>query len=108
MSSLLNSYATKAVGTSLTQVYIAPTLKTAVVIGANIANITVGTIFFDIVLRKGGIDYYILKNCFIPSGAAYIWSGADQKICVDDGDSFLIKSDTAASLDVIVSAAEIA
>ncbi len=108
MSSLLNSYATKGVGTSLTQVYIAPSTKTAVVIGANIANTVVTTIFFDIVLRKGGIDYYILKNCFIPPGAAYIWSGSDQKICVDDGDSFMVKSDTASSLDVIVSAAEIA
>lgn len=108
MSSMLNSVAVKDVGTALTVIYTAPAGKTAVAIGANVANKLDQTIYVDIIFRKNNVDYYLLKECFIPRGAAYIWSGSEQKICLDEGDSFVIKSSLADSCDVIVSVSEIA
>lgn len=107
MSSLLNSYASKDIGTAFVQVYTAPAGKSGTAIGANVANTTNSTIYCDIMIRKSGVDYYLIKGVYIPAGTAYVWSGAEQKIVLDSGDSFLVKSTVAASCDTIVSIAEV-
>lgn len=107
MSDLLKSYGTKNVGTAPVSVYSTPAGKTAVAIGANIANILDVTINVTIQLNKAGNLYTILRKVYIPPNCAYIWSGADQKIILDPTDSFIVTSDVAASCDVIVSVSEI-
>lgn len=107
MSSTLNSAAAKDVGTALIDVVTVAASKSIVAIGANVANTANVDIYVDIIARKGGVDYYIIKGAYIPVGCAYVWSGAEQKIVLDSGDSFRVKSSIAASADALVSYAEI-
>ncbi len=107
MSDMLKSVGVKDVGLAATEVYVAPVGKTSVVIGANVCNNLDETIYVDIQLKKGSVIYNLIKGVYIPANCAYIWSGMEQKVVLDPGDSFIIKSTKAASCDVVVSVTEI-
>ena len=70
------------------------------VIGINFANITTNTITVDAYVQNSSNNYYIIKGLPIVSGGAYVYDG---KLNVVSGDRLYFKSDTASSLDVIVS-----
>ncbi|OUU63409.1 MAG: hypothetical protein CBC24_09235 [Candidatus Pelagibacter sp. TMED64] len=70
------------------------------IIGMNLANITTSTISVDAYIKNGGNTFYIIKSMPLVSGSAYSYDG---KINVVSGDRLYFKSDTASSLDVIVS-----
>ena len=65
------------------------------VIGLTVSNVT-GSTYFSIV-----------KEAPIPSGGSLVVIGGDQKVVMEPGDSMRVKSDTASSLDVVMSILEI-
>ena len=72
------------------------------VIGINMANITTNAITVSVYIANTD-NYYIIKNMTIPSGSAFTH---DSKIVMLAGDRLYFVSDTATSLDVIVSYVE--
>lgn len=98
-----------AVGTTITSVggYTVAAATQVTVIGLTVANLTTSNIFVDVTLYNGATDYYIVKGCPIPVGGSVVIVGGDQKVVLETGDSIRVKSDVAASADVIMSILEI-
>jgi hypothetical protein len=107
MASTLKNAAAKAVGITAASVVTAAAGKTIVLLGVNIANINSQVVSVDIIHVIGGVDHYILKGVNISPGGAFTPSGNEQKIILMAGDTLKVKSDIAASLDVVASYAEI-
>lgn len=104
--STLNSYAKNDLGTSQVAIYTVTPGENAVIIGCNIANKLDITILVDIKIRKAGIDYMLLRQVMIPPNTAYVSSGDEQKIVLNENDSIQMVSNVAASADVLLSVSE--
>jgi hypothetical protein len=61
----------------------------------------------DATVNDGSNDYYIIKNAPIAAGGSLVVVGGDQKIVLNTSDSIKVQSDTASSLDAIMSIMEI-
>jgi thioredoxin reductase len=107
MANTFKSYTQRNIGTSTTTVYTVPASTVAVVIGCNLSNLTGDQINADLTLRKSGgtDDVYIVRNLPIPNGSAYEFN-AGNKIVLQTGDAIKVKSDTATSIDAILSVLE--
>ena len=70
------------------------------IVGINLSNTTDNLILGDAYIYDGTNSHYIVKNASIPSGSSIHVGG---KFVVQSGDRLYFKSDTASSLDVIVS-----
>lgn len=97
------------VGTSLTAVgsYTVGSGNTAVVLGLTVCNTSGSTVNADVTINNGSGDFYIVKTAPISAGGALVPIGGDQKIVLQAGHSIKVKSDTATSLDAILSIMEI-
>jgi hypothetical protein len=100
MANVFKNYTTDGAGTSLTTVYTVPSSTTAVIIGANLANVTDAQIEVDVLL--GSI--YLIKGGPIPANTAF--SMLDGKIIAEAADTIKVQSDTASSVDVVLSVLE--
>ena len=58
-------------------------------------------------LNDGSNDTYLIKEAPIPSGGSLVVIGGDQKVVLEPTDSIKVKSDTASSVDVVMSILEI-
>ena len=76
-------------------------------IGMTIANITSGVISVGVKLVSGGSDTWIVKDAPIPTGGSLIPVGGDQKIVLEATDSIKVRSNTADSMNVVLSYLEI-
>ena len=76
-------------------------------IGMTIANITSGVIAVGVKLVSGGADTWIVKDAPIPTGGSLVVVGGDQKIVLETGDSIRIRSNTADSINAVLSYLEI-
>lgn len=96
-------------GTSLTAVgsYTVGNGNTAVVLGLTVCNVSGATINVDVAVNDGANNFYIVKNAPISAGGALVPIGGEQKIVLNSGDSIQVKSDSATSLDAILSIMEI-
>ena len=79
----------------------------ATVIGLTIANVTGSTIYVDCDHNDGATDTALVKTAPIPSGGSLIVVGGDQKVVLQTGDGIFVNSDTASSVDVVMSILEI-
>ena len=97
------------IGTTLTDLYTAPSDGTSTVIGLCIANTTSQNIFVDVVLYddSGADTAYLVKEAPVPIGGGFVPIGGDQKIILESDDKIQVKSDTATSADAILSVLEI-
>lgn len=95
-----NNYTSSAVGTSPVTVHTVATGQEAVVIGLNLANTTASQITVDV--QIAGV--YLVKGAAIPSGSAL--SALDGKVIMEATDTCVVTSNTAASVDVILSVLE--
>lgn len=95
-------------GTTEQAVYTAPTGKNAVLIGGNIANKLDTIIRVDIYLKVGSSKFTILRSVAIPVNDAFSFSGSEQKIVLNPGDQIVLKSNSGASADIILSVSEMA
>jgi hypothetical protein len=108
MANVFNRKISKNVGTATTPIgsYTVPVSTKTTVIGLTIANTSGTTVTADLSLFDGVIDTFIFKNAELPVGSTTIPVGGDQKLVMITGDSLRLKSNTASSLDAILSILE--
>jgi hypothetical protein len=87
--------------------YTVPGSTEVTVIGMTLANVTSGPILADVSLFDGASYISVVKEAPIPTGGSLVVVGGDQKLVMEAGDSMRVKSDTASSIDVIMSILEI-
>ena len=73
------------------------------VIGIRCCNIVATTILVDVKIAKGGADYFLAKGVNIPPNSAIELIQGGAKVVLEDGDELEAVSDTASSLDVVLS-----
>jgi hypothetical protein len=95
------------IGQTVQTVYTAVSGVQATVIGMSVANVTGIDVRANVIVNSSGTDYYLVKNATIEPGSALIPIGGDQKLVLEASDFLRVQSDTATSLDVIVSVLEI-
>ena len=108
MANTFSRKLSRNLGTSLTAVgtyTVAASTKT-IVVGLTLTNVGSATIYVDATLNDGTNDYYIVKAAPVPVGGSLVAVGGDQKIVMITNDSIKVKSDTASSLDAILSIME--
>ena len=99
----------RSIGTSLTAVgsYTVAASTDVTVIGLTVANTTASQVLVDATLNDGSNDTYIVKNAPVPAGSSLVIIGGDQKVVLTTNDSIKVKSDTASSVDAVMSILEI-
>ena len=100
MANTFKNYTSASVGTSPVTTYTVPSATTSVMIGCNLANITASQIKVDV--QAAGV--YLAKGIPLPAGSAI--SVLDGKVILETTDTVVVTSDTATSVDVIVSLLE--
>lgn len=100
MANTFKNYTSASVGTGATTVYTVPASTTSIVIGCNLANRTASTVNVDVQIGST----YIVKGAPVPSGSAL--SVLDGKIIAETTETIVVTSDTASSVDVILSVLE--
>ncbi len=72
------------------------------IVGIRLANVHTQSITVDVYIKNTN-DYYLVKSAPIPSGSSLeLIDGGAKVVCVS-GDRLYIKSNTASSLDAVVS-----
>ena len=95
-----NKYTSLAVGTSTVTVHTVAVGQETVVIGLNLCNVTASQITVDVQVAGA----YLVKGVPIPAGSAL--SALDGKMIMEAADTCVVTSNTAASVDVILSVLE--
>jgi len=97
------------IGTSLTVVggYTVGASTQTTVIGLAVSNTSASQVLVDATLNDASNDYYLIKEAPVPSGGSIVIVGGDQKVVLETGDSIKVKSDTASSVDIVMSILEI-
>ena len=108
MANTFKNRTLRAVGTSPVDVgaVVAASTQTTL-IGMTMANITTGVINVTATLNDGTNTTHIVKDAPIPTGGSLILLGGDQKVVLMTGDKVIVTSNTASSVDVIMSFLEI-
>jgi hypothetical protein len=99
----------RSIGTSLTAVgsYTVGASTEVTIIGLDVANRTASQVLVDVALNDGSNDTYLIYQAPIPSGGSLALIGGDQKVVLETNDSIKVKSDTASSVDAVMSILEI-
>lgn len=100
MPNTLTNYTSANIGTSPATLYTVPASTTGTIVGLNMANTTAAQI--DVDVQVAGV--YLVKGTPIPAGASL--SVLDGKLVVKTTETVVITSDTAASVDAILSVLE--
>ena len=108
MANAFKSYTKTAVTNSLTDIYTVAGGTTSTVIGICLANILNNgtTVYCDVKIDKStGDDVWLIRNAALYDGSSFTLSDTG-KIILETGDKLQAISDTATSVDVIVSVLE--
>jgi len=100
MANTFKNYTSASIGTSAATVYTVPASTTSVIIGLNLANRAASPVEVDVQLGST----YIVKGAPIPIGSAL--SVLDGKIIAETTETIVVTSNTASSVDAIVSVLE--
>ena len=108
MANTFKNRTLRAVGTSPVDVgaVVAASTQTTL-FGMTLANITSGVINVTATVNDGTNTTHIVKDAPIPTGGSLILLGGDQKVVLMTGDKVIVTSNTASSVDVIMSFLEI-
>ena len=101
MAQNFRRYINRNIGTSASTILTADSYDT--IVGINIANTTGSAVNASVYITNSTLDYYLIKSAPIPSGSALQVIDGGAKIIVQSGDALKIVSDTATSLDTVVS-----
>jgi|SRR6056300_853118 len=103
MAQNFRRYTARNVGTSANTLFTADTYDT--IIGIGLSNTTNGQIIVDVYLTDADTsnDVYLIKNAPIQKGGTLQLIDGGAKYVVKSGDALKVISDTASSVDVIVS-----
>jgi len=75
-------------------------------VGIHLANVTTNAVTVEVYINDGTNDIHLIKDAPIPAGGALQVMDGGAKIVVHSGDRLYVKSNTAASVDVWVSAVD--
>ena len=108
MANTFKNRTLRQVGTSPVDVgaVVAASTQTTL-IGMTLANVTSGVISVTATLHDGSNTTHIVKDAPIPTGGSLVVLGGDQKVVLMTGDKVIVTSNTASSVDVIMSFLEI-
>ena len=90
-----------ATGTSPVTVFTSNSDDT--VVGIRCANIAASAITVDVYITNSSTDYYLIKGAPVSSGGSLELIDGGSKIIMQTGDALKVKSNTASSLDTVVS-----
>lgn len=76
------------------------------IISIRMTNITDNAITADAYIQNSSLNYYLIKGVTIPAHSSLELIDGGSKIVVVSGDRLYFESDTATSLDVVVSAVD--
>lgn len=115
MANAFKNYLYQQVGTSNTTVYNPTTAGiTSTIIGMSLCNVANAAIEVNVTMSVGNTavnagsnSVYLVKGAVIPKGSTLIPIGGDQKLVMEENDFLEVSSNTATSVDVLVSALEI-
>jgi hypothetical protein len=99
----------RSVGTTPTAVgaYTVASATQVTVIGLAVSNTSSSQVLVDATVNDGTNDTYLVKQAPVPSGGALVIIGGDQKVVLEPSDSIKVTSDTASSIDAVMSILEI-
>ena len=104
MAQNFRRYTKNNVGTYVENVYTADSYDT--VVGIALTNVAATSINVDCYINDGSNDIYMIKSAPIPVGSQLNLIDGGAKVVVQNGDVIKVKSDTASSCDVWVSAVD--
>ena len=107
MASTFKNYFTQSIGTGNTSIFTGPGGVQTTVIGLTISNIFTQPIEASLFISVSGANTFIVKDATIPKGGALVPVGGDQKLVIEAGDVLYVNSNTASSVDVVISTLEI-
>ena len=109
MAEVFTNKKSRNIGTTATNIgsYTVPASTVATVIGLTVSNVTENIIKVTVVLKSNGNDFHIVKNADIIPGQSQVLVGGDQKLILLTGESISVVSNTASSVDAIMSLVEI-
>jgi len=98
-----------SIGTTETTIYTTPAVTTTTVIGVSVSSRVQSNILVDVkIVESGSLNTaFLCTGSLIPPGSNIILVGGEQKVVLETGDSLTLRSDTAGSADIVVSALEI-
>ena len=107
MAQNFRRYIERAIGTSATDIPDGANFDSYdTIVGINLANIVAQQILVSVYISNGGNNYYLIKDAPTPAGSSLQLLDGGAKFVVQSGDRLNIVSDTASSVDVVVSAVD--
>ena len=107
MAQNFRRYIERAIGTSAADIPDGSNFDSYdTIVGINLANIVAQQILVSVYISNGGNNYYLIKDAPIPAGSSLQLLDGGAKFVVQSGDRLNIVSDTASSVDVVVSAVD--
>ena len=100
----LISYTAKNVGTTAATVFTAQAAVQTTIQSLTLSNTSALPVTASIIITRGGVDVYVVKNATVNPGGTLVAAGVDQKICLIAGDQLKAVSSVTNSLDVVASA----
>lgn len=107
MANTFRSYGSAAVGTGDISLYTVPASTQGIVLEITCANLLASTVNVSVKITKASGTYFVVKNAPVLAGGALEAIGNGSKLVVEAADIVKVVSDTAASIDAIVSCLEI-
>lgn len=89
-------------------IYTCPSSTETTIIGMTLANLTGSQVTVDVKLTNNdGDNVFIVKDAPVPTGSSLVVVGGDQKVVLEASDAIVVQSDTANSIDTVLSILEI-
>jgi uncharacterized Zn ribbon protein len=89
-------------------IYTCPASTETTIIGMTLANLTGSQVTVDVKLNNNdGDNVFVVKDAPVPTGSSLVVVGGDQKVVLEASDAIVVQSDTANSIDTVLSILEI-
>tara|TARA_R100001463_G_scaffold97301_1_gene151778 strand:+ start:736 stop:1071 length:336 start_codon:yes stop_codon:yes gene_type:complete len=107
MAQNFRRYTAQGVGTAATDIPDGSNFDSYdTIVGIHMSNTSANAITVDAYINDGSANVYLIKGAPIAAGGALQLLDGGAKVVVQSGDRLYVKSDTASSLDVWVSAVD--
>lgn len=106
MANTFKTYNSQSIGTTLMRVgnHLVASGNTETIIGLTVANRTASAVKVNVVFENASnTQTYIVKDAPVASGGALVPVGGDQKIVLSVNECIRVSSNTAASIDALMS-----
>lgn len=107
MANTFKNAVLSGVGITATTLYTTAASTTSTIIGLSVANKLTSQVSVTVTLTKGATTVNLIKDAPVPVGSSLIVVGGDQKIVLETGNIIKVTSNTAASVDAVMSVLEI-